>query len=242
MGKLKLSMESVSKIYFLDNPYPNGHKIEVFSWSGRIDENGFIWFDFHLKTENYYANDDENNEDDKEDEDETLPNWNSKIVWENYHACTLSSNYWSEQRGIRINKPDEKLDFDTVVKNDLFSNDLPSEQHFDDDDLAFNIYLLGHDSCADHQIRFSKTHNNQYDITWTGKIALAYSGGGEFSHDFKADIFNAEFEGFHYPKNWSVEKATEIFKTHLAHFEAYEFVDLNPKSNKREYKLDKLKY
>lgn len=236
-GKLKLSMESTSKIYFIDNPYPNGHKIESFIWSGRIDENGFIWFDFHLKTENYYANDDENGEEEEED----LPDWSSKIVWENYHACTLSSNYWGEHRGIRINKPDEKLDFDEVIKNDFFSNDLPSEQHFDDDDLAFNIYLLGHDSCADHHIRFSKKDNHLYDITWTGKIALSYSGDDEFSHEFKAQIFNAEFDGFHYPKDWTVEKATEMFKAQLAHFEDYEFVDLNPKSNKREYKLDKRK-
>ncbi|WP_291895905.1 hypothetical protein [Chryseobacterium sp.] len=89
-------MEDTSKIYFTDNPYPNGHKIEIFNWSGRIDEYGYIWFDFYLKSENYYANDDENNE----EEDEGLSDWNSKIVWGNYHNCTLSSNYWCEQRGI----------------------------------------------------------------------------------------------------------------------------------------------
>ena len=60
-------MEPVSKIYFIDNPYPDGHKIETFSWSGRIDESGFIWFDFHLKTENYYANDDEKSEEEGKD-------------------------------------------------------------------------------------------------------------------------------------------------------------------------------
>ncbi len=86
-------MESISKIYFTDNPYPNGHNIEEFSWSGRIDEYGSIYFDFHLKTENYYANDDEN----EEDEAEGLPDWDSKIVWGNYHACILSSKYWGEQ-------------------------------------------------------------------------------------------------------------------------------------------------
>jgi hypothetical protein len=47
-----------------------------------------------------------------------------------------------------------------------------------------------------------------------------------------AHIFNAEFEGFHYPKNWPVEKAAEIFKAQLADFEEYEFVDLNPKVTK----------
>jgi len=72
-------MESISKIYFIDNPYPNGHKIETFSWSGRIDEYGFIWFDFHLKPENYYANDDEN----IEEEDEDLSDRDFKILWEN---------------------------------------------------------------------------------------------------------------------------------------------------------------
>lgn len=145
-------MESVSKIYFTDNPYPNGHKIETFSWNGRIDEYGFIWFDFHLKTENYYANDDENNE----EEDEDLSDWDSKIVWGSYHACTLSSNYWGEQRGIRINNLDEKLDFDAVVKNDLFSNDLPSGNHFDDDNLAFNMYLLGMTAVPDIRSGFQK--------------------------------------------------------------------------------------
>ena len=50
-------MEPISKIYFLNNPYPNGHKIVMFNWSGRIDEYGFIWFDFHLKTDAYYAED-----------------------------------------------------------------------------------------------------------------------------------------------------------------------------------------
>ena len=128
-----------------------------------------------------------------------------------------------------------------MVKNDLFSNDLPTDAGFDDEDLAFNIYLLGHDSCAGHQIQFSKTGNNQYDIIWTGKIALTYMGDHEFSHDLKAQIFDAEFEGFHYPKSWSIQKATEVFITKLIHFEDYEWVDLNPKSNKREYKLDKLK-
>lgn len=130
-------MESISKIYFIDNPYPNGHNIEEFSWSGRIDEYGSIYFDFHLKTENYYANDDEN----EEDEAEGLSDWDSKIVWGNYqHTSSMLSS--------------------------------------------------------------------------------------------KAFI----------PKNWPVEKAAEIFKAQLADFEEYEFVELNPKSNKREYKLDKLKH
>lgn len=230
-------MEPVSKIYFLNNPYPNGHKIVTFKWSGRIDEDESLWFDFHLKTENYHADDDH----ESDEEEENLSDWDSKIVWGNYHTCTLSSTYWGGQRGIRVDKPGEKLDFDAIVKNDLFSNDLPTNHNFDDDDFAFNIYLLGHDSCAGHRIQFSKTDHRHYNITWTGKIALTYSGDDEFSYDFKAQIHHAEFEGFYYPTTWSLEKATEVFKAKLVDFDEYEWVDLNPKSNKREYKLDKLK-
>ncbi|MCQ9637992.1 hypothetical protein MP478_01220 [Chryseobacterium sp. WG14] len=225
-------METVSKIYFLNSPYPNGHQIIAFNWSGKIDEDESVWFDFHLKTEKYYA--DDQNED---IEEKTSSNWDSKIVWGNYHACILSSTYWGDQGGIRIDKPGEKVDFDSVTKSELHSNDLPSYRDFEEEDLAFNIYLLGHDSCAGHKIKFSKNDNHRYTIEWTGKIALTYSGDDEFSHDFKAHIRGAAFDGFHYPKNWSVEKATEVFKTKLADFENYEFVDLNPKSNKREFKV-----
>lgn len=74
MKNLKSHTEPISKIYFFDSPHSNGHKIERFSWSQRIDEYGSIWFDFHSKTENYYANDDENSEEENED----LSDWESK--------------------------------------------------------------------------------------------------------------------------------------------------------------------
>ncbi|MCS4301135.1 hypothetical protein [Chryseobacterium sp. BIGb0232] len=235
-------MESVNKIHFLNSPYPNGHQLTAFIWRGRIDEDESVWFDFHLKSENYYAEEEEeeNNDDFDESENEDISSWDSKIVWDNYLACTLSSIYWGEGGGIRIDNSGEKIDLDKVIQNDLYTNDLPSENDFDEDDLAFGIYLLGHDSCANHRIKFSKKENHSYDIEWTGKIALTYSGDDEFSHEFTASIKNAEFDGFHYPKTWSVEKATEVFQSKLAYFEDYEFVDLNPKSNKREYKLNKI--
>ncbi|MDW9382449.1 hypothetical protein [Chryseobacterium sp. JV558] len=72
MGKLKFTMEPVSKIYFLNNPYPSGHKISTSIWSSRIDKDQFMGFEFHLKTENYYAN--------TEKESEDLPAWDSKSI------------------------------------------------------------------------------------------------------------------------------------------------------------------
>ncbi|WP_228455342.1 hypothetical protein [Chryseobacterium sp. Tr-659] len=81
MEKSKFNMETENKIYFLHNPYPNDHKTVTFNWYGRIDEDESVWLDFHLKTENYYTN------------DEDLSDWDSKIVWRNYHTCTLLSTY-----------------------------------------------------------------------------------------------------------------------------------------------------
>ncbi|RZJ49026.1 MAG: hypothetical protein EOO44_19045 [Flavobacterium sp.] len=231
-------MNQPDRIYFLGNPYPNGHALKEFEWSGRIEEDESMWFDFHLKTDNYYAEDE--TEDEDEDED-SKSNWDSKIAWSNYHKCILSSTYWGDY-GIKINKTAGKAVFNDFIKDDLladtFSED-DDEEGFDCDELAFGIYLLGHDTCANHRIKVTPTTQNKFDIDWSGKIALTYSGGDEFSHDFKLHLQNAEFDGFHYPKTWSLEKASDFFKTYFEDFDTYEFVDLNPKSKKREYKFKK---
>ncbi len=221
-----------NRIYFLNNPYPKGHKIIEFIWKGRIDEAENQWFDFHLKTEDYYA------EDDSDDEGEVPSDWDSKIVWGNYHNCILSSTYWPETRGIHIADSSQKLDFDLFIQEELLIDPLPLQKDFDYEDFALHIYLLGHDSCADHRIKIAP-HNQKFEITWSGKIALTYAGEDEFKYDFRALIQNVTFDGFHYPTSWSLKKASEIFQRKLVKFEEYEFVDLNPKSNKREYKLSK---
>jgi hypothetical protein len=43
-----------NRIYFKDNPWPEGHPIKEFVWSARI-EGSDVWFDMHLETENYYS-------------------------------------------------------------------------------------------------------------------------------------------------------------------------------------------
>lgn len=222
-----------NRIYFIDNPYPNGHKIIKFLWNGRMDEDERIWFDFHLESEEYYA------EDDSEDIDEAISDWKARNVWANYHKCKLSSTFWEEQdKGILIKHTNETLDFDTYIQKELTANKLPLPDDFDYEDLAFNIYLLGHDSCANHNITILKKEK-AYNIEWTGKLALTYAGSYDFEYDFVAHIENVKFEGFHYPKSWTLEKATDAFSRSIVNFGNYEFVDLNPKSNKREYKLMK---
>jgi len=222
------------RIYFLDNPYPNGHEIKKFVWSGRIEEDESIWFDFHLETDNYYA------EDDSDDAEEPDSDWKAKSVWGNYHSCKMSSTFWGgDKKGIKIKSKDEKLNFDDCLNSALCIDTIPLEDDFDYEDLAFNIYLLGHDSCGNHKLVFIKKENG-YDIEWTGKIALTYSGSYDFEYDFIANMQDVKFEGFYYPKSWTMEKATKVFQHNLKDFEDYAFVDLNPKSNKREYKLMKI--
>jgi hypothetical protein len=229
-------MDKDNRIYFKGNPYLKGHRIKKFIWSGRLDENQQLWFDFHLETDDYYAEDDiEDEEDDEADSD-----WEAKSVWANYHSCTISSTKWQSQ-GIEIDTTKGKFDFDGLPQNELSVDTLPLENDFDFDDLSFQIYLLGHDSCANHRIKFSQNNTNSFDIEWSGKIALTYGGEEEFKHDFSAFIHGVTFDGFYLPKNLGVEKAMEVFSNKLNNIESFEFVDLNPKSNKREFKLQQRK-
>lgn len=227
-------MNQPNRIYFLENPYPKGHNLKEFLWSGRIEEDKSMWFDFHLKTDEYSAGDETD-----DDDEESKSDWDSKVVWDNYHNCTMSSTYWGD-RGIQIHKTAAKVVFNDFIKEPLLADTFTfDDEEFDSDDVAFGIYLLGHDTCANHEIEITPTGKNKFEIEWSGKIALTYSGEDEFSHDFTLFLQNIEFDSFYYPKSWSLEKATDFFKTNFEDFEEYEFVDLNPKSKKREYKFKK---
>lgn len=225
-------MNKPSRIYFKDSPYPNGHRIKEFKWSGRIDEDGQLWFDFHLITEDYEVDDNHLPSVDGE----TVSNWHSKVVWDNYQACTLSSTYWGDNQGILVDTTNAPFSFQELIDKGLVANPLPLQSEDDYDNLAFSIYLLGHDTCAGHRLAFSKTIDGM-DLEWTGKIALTYAGEEEFNHDFKIVVRNVVFDGFQYPKEWSQEEALEAFSDKISSFESYEFVDMNPKSFQRNYQL-----
>jgi len=47
----------MNRIYFKDNPWPNGHSIKEFEWEARLEPDSGIWFDLHLKSEDYDADD-----------------------------------------------------------------------------------------------------------------------------------------------------------------------------------------
>jgi hypothetical protein len=220
-----------NRIYFKDNPYPGGHRINKFVWSGRLDEAERLWFDFHLQTDDYYAEDDTEENDEEEESD-----WKAKTVWGNYHNCILSSTQWGKG-GVLLPEGNEGFDLPGLQQLELTADLLPLDPDLDDEDLAFHIYLLGHDSCADHRIRLSRNADATFRIEWTGRIALTYAGEEEFDHSFSALIENAVFDGFYLPQQMEVERAMEAFGRRVKNREAYQLTDLNPKSNRREYKL-----
>ncbi len=171
---------AADRIVFEGNPWPEGHAIEVFTWTAR-EVDGEVWFDLHLETADYYAERDI--EDDGEDADSS---WESPGVWGNYHACTLSSTKWHEG-GFKVCA---KADYSPAFLDGREFIVDPDPESFEDwDDHAFHIYLLGHDAVSRHRIRFERIgDSNDFTITWEGRIALAYVGQHEYRYAFSAVI------------------------------------------------------
>lgn len=220
-----------NRIYFKDNPYPGGHAVKKFSWSAKMDPEAGLFFHFHLETDDYYAEDES-----EEEEDDTVADWQSKSVWGNYHSCTLSSTAHGNT-GIRVAAPGEKFDFGGWETLQLAADTFPLPDDWEYDDLNFSIYLLGHDSVADHHIRIERQTGNTFHLHWTGKIALTYGGDDEFKYSFEARLGNITFDGIYYPKDYTQDQAMALLGTLVEKPGQFEFQDLNPKSFKREYKL-----
>lgn len=223
-------MDTNNRIFFKGNPFPQGHPVKTFSWCGEIDAQRGLIFHFHLVTEDY------NMEDRSDDVQDDLTDWQSKTVWNNYHSCKLSSKAWGNE-GILVPTLDKRFDFDQAFPVVLSVDHLPLDEDWDPDDLAFGIYLLGHDSCAGHRIEIKRVNGNVFNLNWTGKIALTYAGEEDFDYEFEAIVSSISFDGIHYPKEWSQERAIIELSKVVANTAPFVFEDLNPKSFKREYKL-----
>lgn len=210
----------MNRIFFKGNPYPKGHRIKEFIWSGRLKKDIGLIFDFHLKTEDYYAEDKG-----EEKENENTSDWKSKIVWGNYHRCTMSSRYW-EGNGIVVGNKQQKMDFSKLLNSSLVADSLPEANDYDNEDLAFNIYLLGHDDCANHKISFVKQHGNfTFDIEWNGNIALSYTGDYEYKYSFEAAIEKIQFEGISFDNELSKIENEKLLKSCSGGFSAFEIVE-----------------
>ncbi len=171
-----------NRIKFFGNPWPEGHPILKFEWVAS-ERSGEVWFDLHLETVDYesersiYV----------EDEVESQPDWEAPIVWNNYHACTLSSNYW-HAGGFPVGKVG-KVTLDSLDGMKVSVDASPE----DAEENAFHVYLLGHDATAYHRITFSRLPGtDRFNIHWTGRLALAYVGDYEYKHAFEAKVFNVQ--------------------------------------------------
>ncbi|MEU7633077.1 hypothetical protein AB0C34_24390 [Nocardia sp. NPDC049220] len=194
------------RIVFPGNPWPDGHAIEEFAWTGRIDPAGRLWFDLHLRSADYNT---ERMPEDDADEHEDKDDWSSPIVWHNYHCCTLSSTYWGEDdgTGLRAAEPGRAFLLTANQPQRLMADPLPLAQFDDVESLAFNIYLLGHDSVADQEVSFTRRADGTHDIDWQGRIALTYVSRYEFEYGFRARISGATLDFIRFPAHFSVEQA-----------------------------------
>jgi hypothetical protein len=170
------------RIFFIGNPWPEGHPVEEFAWTARLVDDE-LWFDLHLRSADY----DSEREIEYDDDTDYDSDWEAPIVWNNYHRCTLSSTFWGEIGGIRVCR----LDAFSLAWLDgrVFELDPADGEVDDDEDHAFHIYLLGHDSVANHRIEFRRQgDSNRFDIHWTGDIAQTYIGHNSLDHRFEATI------------------------------------------------------
>lgn len=173
------------RIHFPGNPWPEGHALREFEWAARTVA-GDLRFNLHLISQDYDA--EREIEDDEDDN-----SWASPGVWGNYHKCILSSTHWGEHEdsGFRVcgigEFSPEWLDGRTF-EVDRFDADPAIDEIDDLDERPFQVYLLGHDSVVDHRIRFSRVDDDRFDIHWSDRIALSYSGSYTPRHLFEATI------------------------------------------------------
>lgn len=173
-----------ARIKFVGNPWPKGHPVAAAAWTAVLTREG-LRFDFHVESADYSA------EDDREDRREPRGDWKARNVWNNYHRCTLSSTKW-ENQGFLAATPGDPIDLGRLEGGGFHvdaveGDELPPD--VDLEELAFGIYLLGHDAVADHKIRFVKRRGPlTYDLFWRARIALVYAGDSRFAHRLEATL------------------------------------------------------
>ena len=178
------------RIWFADNPWPGGHAVRTFDFQILLDEGGPRLL-LNLESEDYDAHGDPDVDPGSGESD-----WQSKGVWGNYHACSLSNLKWgvSPDTAPSLTGPVDVRPQRIAVRADPVAegqtSPLPYDQH------AFHIYLLGHDSVHEHDIIIARADNGLYNIKWSGLIALSYIGDDAFRHRFRAEVHDVPFSGF----------------------------------------------
>ncbi len=179
-----ISVQEEGRIYFSDgNPWPEGHRITEFYldadlWLPRTPYSKrslpTLWVAHNLETERYYDNDKQIVAGDEDGESD----WGSKIVWNNYHSCSIGGQFYECL-------PDNPFRHSDLSGKRFRIDPLPAaSQQLLDDQLTFSIYLLGHDAVADHCLEFGPWDGRCFPAKWSGRIALAYAGETDFCYGF----------------------------------------------------------
>lgn len=205
------------RIRFVGNPWPEGHRIDELRWTGHLDPETGVWFDLHLKTADYTEGDRPRSDEDEEEDAED--SWHSKGCWSNYHACTISSTAWGDEKGFLVGSEKKKFDLATLTSR-TFRVDSPPDA--EDETPGFHTYLLDHDSVGDHRISFPRRLGvDEFSLKWRGRIALTYAGDEEFKYRFEADVPRARFEGFVMPEGVGTAAARVLAERFLSDPAAY---------------------
>ncbi len=162
------------RIYFIGNPWPEGHPINEFAWSLTKNEHGYS-LHFDIVTAEYSAERSFPEEAQKESD------WESPMAWNNYYCGSIHGGFH-----LCSSNTDP---ISALTKGPHFV-DMIQDTDWDDDDLHFEPYIQGHDAMAFHEILIEQNSGGKFNITWTGKIARLYSGEKDFNYEFKAVIPN----------------------------------------------------
>src|SRR5687767_1955890 len=100
-------MPTSGRIKFAGNPWQAGHPLKYAKWSGELGPHG-LRFHLHLDSADYDA------EDRRKQTREPTSDWKARNVWNNYHACTLSSIKWGH-RGVLAASPGKPIDLDRLA-------------------------------------------------------------------------------------------------------------------------------
>lgn len=196
-------------ILFAGNPWPKGHAVKRVTFAAHLHPGGGLFLDLDLMTADYDAGDRPRGDDDDEDED--VGDWRSKIVWENYGRCSLSSTKWGH-RGVLAGTSRKKFDLEALDGRVLRADTtVPG----DSEERAFGIYLLGHDGVAKHVLRFARTRHG-WNLDWRARVALEYAGSTTFRHRLHATLEGVPFAGIDVPRDVTSKEARAMLTACVA--------------------------
>lgn len=221
--------ERVNKITYVGNPWANGHKVTN-SFSLFLQEqqekdeedeedekdnvkpqDPGIYLSVSIKTEDYNESDKLNQEED-EDENEDLSDWESKSLWNNFHSSHIDC-----QNAVPIAILNNPIDFSKISNYTFYMDKVEDMEEVELDDFSFFCYILGHDSVAGHQFKFSQKEG-KLDLLWIGKVARSYAGDYEFKYDFQVELFGLTYK----IRGLETEEASwELFKKVVSNFEDF---------------------